>query len=103
MFVFLQEVEELEAEGRKTEQEIAALQQEKEQLEFILQAHQPMCKMEATRGAPSHTLTHLPHSVSHSTHGSHAVNAKVCFCWLLWYFVTGSFQIYLNIVRSTHL
>merc|ERR1711963_981263 len=33
--VLIDEVEELEAEGRKTEQEIAALQQEKEQLEFI--------------------------------------------------------------------
>lgn len=41
----MQETEKLEAEGQSIEQEIQALQQEKDQLEFILQAHNPICKL----------------------------------------------------------
>ncbi|RUS73806.1 hypothetical protein EGW08_018423 [Elysia chlorotica] len=41
----VEETEELEREQSELEQEIASLQQEKDQLEFILQAHQPVCKV----------------------------------------------------------
>ncbi|XP_005102859.2 fos-related antigen 2 [Aplysia californica] len=45
----VEETEELEAEQSKLESEIQSLQQEREQLEFILQAHQPMCKVNSSR------------------------------------------------------
>ncbi|GFS19418.1 proto-oncogene c-Fos [Elysia marginata] len=41
----VEETEELERVQSELEQEIANLQQEKDQLEFILQAHQPVCKV----------------------------------------------------------
>ncbi|KAK3708218.1 hypothetical protein RRG08_023627 [Elysia crispata] len=41
----VEETEELERVQSELEQEIASLQQEKDQLEFILQAHQPVCKV----------------------------------------------------------
>lgn len=44
-----QETEKLEAEQSRLESEIQSLQQEKDQLEFILQAHQPLCKVEPSR------------------------------------------------------
>jgi len=39
------ETESLEDEKSNLENEIQALQQQKEQLEFLLQAHKPLCKM----------------------------------------------------------
>jgi hypothetical protein len=44
-FVSLQETETLEDEKSNLENEIQSLQQQKEQLEFLLQAHKPLCKM----------------------------------------------------------
>lgn len=40
----MQETEEWEAKNTTLEQEMAKLQQQKEQLEFILEAHKAMCK-----------------------------------------------------------
>ncbi|BFZ12049.1 hypothetical protein BsWGS_15088 [Bradybaena similaris] len=45
----VEETEKLEAEQSRLESEIQSLQQEKDQLEFILQAHQPLCKVEPSR------------------------------------------------------
>ncbi|XP_059163180.1 transcription factor kayak-like isoform X2 [Physella acuta] len=45
----VEETEKLEAEQSQLESEIHSLQQEKDQLEFILQAHQPLCKVDAQR------------------------------------------------------
>ena len=42
----LQETEKLEAEKSAIESEIHNLQQEKDQLEFLLQAHEPVCKVD---------------------------------------------------------
>lgn len=46
----LQETEQLETERSDLETEIQSLQQEKDQLEFLLQAHVPLCKVD-TGGA----------------------------------------------------
>ncbi|XP_045176668.1 fos-related antigen 1-like isoform X2 [Mercenaria mercenaria] len=50
----LNETDKLEAEGQAIEQEIQALQQEKDQLEFILQAHNPICKINGSHPNSSH-------------------------------------------------
>ncbi|XP_046375556.1 fos-related antigen 1-like isoform X2 [Haliotis cracherodii] len=41
------ETDKLESERSNLESEIQSLQQQKDQLEFILQAHQPLCKVES--------------------------------------------------------
>lgn len=53
---FSQETESLEEEKSNIEHEIAELQNQKEQLEFILQAHQPVCK----RGGSTYTSNEAP-------------------------------------------
>lgn len=47
----LLETEKLEQDQQAIEQEIQALQQEKDQLEFILQAHNPICKVNGNQSA----------------------------------------------------
>lgn len=54
----LNETDKLEEEGRSIEQEIQALQQEKDQLEFILQAHNPICKVNGSH--PAIKIKHEP-------------------------------------------
>lgn len=48
--LFLQETEKLEAERSDLEHEIQVLQQQKDQLEFLLQAHVPICKVDPNAG-----------------------------------------------------
>ena len=47
----LQETEKLEAEKSDLENEIQNLQQQKDQLEFLLQAHVPLCKVDPQSGS----------------------------------------------------
>ncbi|KAH9492696.1 hypothetical protein Btru_024209 [Bulinus truncatus] len=66
----VEETEKLEAEQSQLEHEIQSLQQEKDQLEFILQAHQPLCKVESrTRaGVKVKVEPELDRSSSSHTH-----------------------------------
>lgn len=48
--MLLQETEKLEAERSDLEHEIQVLQQQKDQLEFLLQAHVPICKVDPNAG-----------------------------------------------------
>lgn len=48
---FPQETEKLEAEQSDLENEIHVLQQQRDQLEFLLQAHVPICKVDPNGGA----------------------------------------------------
>ena len=62
VLVLLQETEKLEKEQSSIESEIQMLQKEKDNLEFILQAHSPLCKVngviaEAKVKAPSVMVT----------------------------------------------
>uniref|UniRef100_A0A4W3GVL8 FOS like 1, AP-1 transcription factor subunit a n=1 Tax=Callorhinchus milii TaxID=7868 RepID=A0A4W3GVL8_CALMI len=52
-FLPLQETDELEEKKADLEKEIAELQKEKEKLEFILAAHQPVCKIASEPRASS--------------------------------------------------
>ncbi|XP_041353091.1 fos-related antigen 1-like isoform X2 [Gigantopelta aegis] len=61
------ETDKLEAERSELENEIQSLQQQKDQLEFILQAHQPLCKVEngmtiARNGEPVKVKSEPRHS-----------------------------------------
>jgi len=47
LFLYFQETDKLEKDQQSIEHEIQSLQQEKEQLEFILQAHNPICKVQS--------------------------------------------------------
>lgn len=53
----VEETEKLEAEQSQLESEIQSLQQERDQLEFILQAHQPLCKVDPQRSRGSKVKT----------------------------------------------
>ena len=50
-FGVFQETEKLEAERSDLENEIQSLQQERDQLEFLLQAHVPICKVDSQAGS----------------------------------------------------
>ncbi|ELU03492.1 hypothetical protein CAPTEDRAFT_170504 [Capitella teleta] len=53
----LNETEGLEEDQADLEEEIQKLQAQKEQLEFLLEAHRPLCKVSAATPASSYTVT----------------------------------------------
>lgn len=73
----MQETERLEAEQSQLESEIQSLQQEKDQLEFILQAHQPLCKFDKS-GRHLNKIKAEPESRPHSCegHSQHSLDAS---------------------------
>ncbi|KAI8785007.1 proto-oncogene c-Fos isoform X1 [Biomphalaria glabrata] len=86
--VLVEETEKLEAEQSQLEHEIQNLQQEKEQLELILQAHQPLCKVESRSRSDvkvkiepdlAHLYAHAHHlkaeTGAHSSHAPHDLSS----------------------------
>ena len=68
VLLYFQETENLEEEKSQLENEITNLQQQKEQLEFLLNAHKPMCKVQHPNGTvkceqqASHVVCSIPSS-----------------------------------------
>lgn len=75
----VQETEEWEAKNSTLEQELSKLQQQKEQLEFILEAHRAMCKKNKTNKETTTTATTTTKTVTLDTPSTEVVTPTSAF------------------------
>src|SRR6218665_4207622 len=73
LFVLVQETKVLEEESQKLEKEIRGLEQLKHQLEFVLEAHKPVCKADVNTS----TFKTEPQSVATSNPASRPTSLPI--------------------------